>query len=190
MAFETYTGYFTSINAVLQKLSEIWEFDSVESNTYTYGNAVLKPDNALLYNGSTAVGANYNWSGSQYCTIAKTDKAVIVSTTYDNKPQAIVLGTVTNEEGEVSKGGMTNTRYTNAGSNYAVMGSNNSSNVVDSYRTTDGLTQLIPFISTTGGWCFDKVFRVIAGSSIEKSGIFYIGGERYFISGHTAIKES
>ncbi|MBR1422633.1 MAG: hypothetical protein IJ571_04220 [Ruminococcus sp.] len=190
MAFETYTGYFTNISAVLQKLSEMWEFDSVESNAYTYGNAVLKPDSSLLYNGDTAVGANYNWSNSQYCTIAKTDKAVIVSTFYDNKPQAIVLGTVTNEAGEVSKGGMTNIRYTGTGTNYAVMGSNNSFNVGDTYRTTDGLTQLVPFISTTGGWCFEKVFKVIAGSSTEKSGIFNIGGERYFISGHTAIKES
>jgi hypothetical protein len=68
------------------------------------------------------------------------------------------------------------------------MGSSSQSNISDTFRTSEEITQLIPYVSAVGGWFFDNAYRLIMGASNQK-GKFSIDDGIFYIVNRCAIKE-
>lgn len=197
MAFEIYNGTASTFAQVVDKLIEMWDFDSVDQesseHTATYGNAKIGGMNAVVrfYSNGTSIYNSEAFTAGNY-TIVKSDNAILVSWKYSssNYTYTLIFGNLTNVDGTVGKGAiLDNGRTSNYCPYYLVAGENTDSNVSLARTNTDVLTQLIPYVSRTGGWIFDDAYRVLYDTTDGRRGLYMIGDERFYISEWTAIKE-
>lgn len=193
MAFEIYTGTASSLNDIIDKMIEMWEFDESDTtssvHTATYGNAVIKGQNQILFNGETAVSPSREiFSAGVTFHVVKSNTAIMATWLYANYPIAIVVGTLTNTDGTAGKGALfqDSNQYL-----YAVMGeeSNSQWSISSIFRTSDGIMQLIPYVTPTGGWYFDNCYWTIVDTSFIKQGKYIIGEDTFYIARRIAIKE-
>lgn len=202
MAFVIYNGTTsgnntTNMNEILDKLIEMWNFDSVDQestrHSATYGNAKIRTSTqdgryALEFGESTIVIENLGYYNSYTYTIVKTDNAIILalgagSGTWD----VWIVGTVTNIDGTTGKGIVGIVGSTGAW--YAVLGDSTQMNISDTLRVSQDMTQLIPYVSAVGGWFFDNAHRMIVGLNSTLKGKYILGADTYYIVGRSAIKE-
>lgn len=197
MAFEIYNGSAATFTQVVDKLIEMWEFDSVDQesaeHTATYGNAKIGGLNAVvrLYSNNTSIYNAEAFTAGNY-TIVKSDNAILVSWRYSssNYTYTLIFGNLTNVDGTAGKGAILDTgRPSNLCPYYLVAGQNADSNVTLARTNTDILTQLIPYVSRNGGWVFDNAYRTLYDTQDGRRGLYTIGNNRYYISEWTAIKE-
>jgi hypothetical protein len=185
-----------SMNTILDKLMEMWTFDSTDTeSTYhsaTYGNAKIKVSNQDgrfgLYNGDTEVSSNIGYYNQNVYTIAKTDNAVMLALGAGSGAWVVwIIGTLTNIDGTTGKGivGI----VADTGAWYAVLGDSTQANVTDTLRTSQDIAQLVPYVSTQGGWYFDNAYRLLIGLNNTLKGKYQIGEDVYYIAGRSAIKE-
>lgn len=182
------------MNTILDKLMDMWTFDDTDTeSTYhsaTYGNAKIKVSNQDgrigLYNGNTVVNSDIGYYNQNVYTIAKTDNAVMLmlgagSGTWD----VWIIGTLTNIDGTTGKGII---GVIGSNSNwYAVMGDSVQSSISDTLRASSDITQLVPYVSSVGGWYFDNALRMILGTTLK--GKYMLDNVTYYIAGRNAIKE-
>ena len=195
MAFEIYNGTASTFTQVVDKLIEMWDFDSVDQesseHTATYGNAKIGGINAVVrfYSNDTAIFNSETFTAGNY-TIVKSDNAILVSWKYSSYTYTLIFGNLTNVDGTTGKGAiLDNGRTSNYCPYYLVAGENTDSNVSLAKTNTDILIQLIPYVSRTGGWVFDNAYRVLFDTTDGRRGLYMIGDERFYISEWTAIKE-
>lgn len=205
MAFEIYNGVASDAavagcNEIIDKIIEMWDCDSSDTtsggHSATYGNCTIATNatNAgnftVTMNGTAITPQMGIDSNNLSYKIVKATNALIV---YIN-PQSggsinvFIFGTITNIDGSTGKGALevnnaAQARFT------ACTDDENTLGVSDTMRTTDGLVQLAPYISTFKGWYFDNVFRVYAANNYTNVGEYTINGENYFIAYRTAIKD-
>jgi len=205
MAFEIYNGVASGAtvagcNEIIDKIIEMWECDSSdttsEGHSATYGNCTIAANasNAgrfiVTMNGETLTTSFQLTSNNLSYKIVKAGGALIlnINTSSASGANVFIFGTITNIDGSTSKGAIEVTAATNA-TFYACTDDENSMGVSDTMRTTDGLVQLAPYISTFKGWYFDNVLRVLAANNGTLVGEYNINGENYFIVYRTAIKD-
>lgn len=193
MAFEIYTGTASSLNDIIDKMIEMWEFDESDTtssvHTATYGNAVIKGQNQILFNGGTAVSPSSSiFSAGATFHVIKSDTAIMATWLYSNYMPAIVVGTLTNTDGSTGKGVLFQDPNQSL---YAVMGEETNSqwSISSLIRTSDGVMQLVPYVSPVGGWYFDNCYWTIIDTSLVKQGKYIIGEDTFYIARRIAIKE-
>ena len=191
MAFEIYSGKGT-LNDIIDKMIEMWNFDSTDTtssvHTATYGNAVIKGQHQILFNGETPVtpgGSEIFTSNSEF-KIVKTDNSIMACWYYYNSYYCLLVGNVKNVDGTVGKGALARIN----GYYYAVTGTVTTSSFDYTSRTVaDGLiAQLVPIVAS-GGWYFDNAYFKLVDDSIKKIGKYMVGDDVYYIHDITAIKE-
>ena len=205
MAFEIYSGVVSGVtvagcNEIIDKIIEMWDCDSSdttsEGHSATYGNCTIAANTAnagrfiVTMNGETvSAGLQLNSNNLSY-KIIKTNGALIlhINTASASNVNVFVFGTITNIDGRAGKGALEVTAATAAAFS-ACTDDENTLNVSDTMRTTDGLVQLAPYISTFKGWYFDNVYRVLAVNNATLVGEYTINGENYFVAYRTAIKD-
>lgn len=205
MAFEIYNGVASGAtvagcNEIIDKIIDMWDCDSSDTesagHSATYGNCTIAANTSnagrfiVTMNGETvSVGLQLNSNNLSY-KIIKTNAALImhINPASASNINAFIFGTITNIDGSTGKGAIEVTAATNA-TFYACTDDENSMAVSDTMRTTDGLVQLAPYISTFKGWYFDDVYRVLAANNGTLVGEYSINGENYFIVYRTAIKD-
>ena len=181
------------MNEILDKLMEMWTFDDTDTeSTYhsaTYGNAKIKVSNQNgrfgLYNGDTEVNSNIGYYNQNVYTIAKTDNAVMLMLGAGSGTWNVwIIGTLTNIDGTTGKGiiGVDSDSIW-----YAVMGDSVQSSISDTLRASQDITQLVPYVSSVGGWYFDNALRMILGTTLK--GKYMLDNVTYYIAGRNAIKE-
>ena len=193
MAFNIYNGSATALEQIIDKLTEMWNFDSVdqEEHTATYGNAKISGFRLgiTLYNGETSIYNAEAFQGGNY-TIVKSDNAILASWKYSSNTFTLIVGNLTNVDGTTGKGMCLCTGNTGMSCPYyLVAGESADSNISFSRINTDVLTQLVPYVSVNGGWVFDNAYRVLFDTTNGRRGLYTIGNNRYYISEWTAIKE-
>jgi hypothetical protein len=202
MAFVIYNGTTSGndtedMNEILDKLIEMWDFDSVdqesERHSATYGNAMIRTSTqdgrfALELVDEAILIENLGYYNSNTYTIVKTDNAVMLalgagSGTWD----VWIIGKLTNIDGTTGKGiiGI----VSGTGAWYAVLGDSTQANVTDTLRSSQDIAQLVPYVSTQGGWYFDNAYRLLIGLNNTLKGKYQIGEDVYYIAGRSAIKE-
>lgn len=203
MAFEIYNGVASGAtvagcNEIIDKIIEMWDCDSSDTtsagHSATYGNCTIATNTSntgrftVTMNGETMSTQFALTANNLSYKIAKTTNAIIVVVSAPNTGSinVFVLGTITNIDGSTGKGAL---EVTGAGNWNACTDDQNTLNVSDSMRTTDGLVQLAPYVSTFKGWYFDTVYRVLAANNGTLVGEYAINGETYFIAYRTAIKD-
>lgn len=205
MAFEIYNGVASGAtvagcNEIIDKIIEMWDCDSSdtesEGHSATYGNCTISTNTSsagsftVTMNGTTLTTTMRLVANNLSYKIVKATNALIV---YIN-PQSsgtinvFVFGTITNIDGSTGKGAL-EANSAAQGAFSACTDDENTLTVSDTMRTTDGLVQLTPYISTFKGWYFDNVFRVYAANNYTNVGEYTINGENYFIAYRTAIKD-
>ena len=203
MAFTIYNGTTSGnntedMNEILDKLIEMWDFDSVdqesERHSATFGSAAIETSTqdgrfALRSGESTIVISNLGYYNQNVYTIVRTDNAVMLalgagSGTWD----VWIIGTLTNIDGTTGKGiiGIVGGN----GAWYAALGSSTQMNITDTLRSSQDLTQLVPYVSTQGGWYFDNAYRLLVGLNNTLKGRFMLGDDEYYIVGRSAIKSA
>lgn len=208
MAFQIYNATaanrsIAEMNKIIDKLAEMWDFDSVDTestaHSVTYGDCVLSVDSS--HDGSiniTADGTSIFDSGYivafdapyQY-TIVKTKSAIMLSWNYDPGVfSTIVIGTTTNINGTTGKGML----YVNS-TQYAAWNAGCGSDIPEQENDTmlssdtNNLVQMMQYTFSTGGWYFDNAYRVMRSNVGNRHGLAALGGENYYVSMRTAIKE-
>jgi hypothetical protein len=183
------------MNEILDKLAEYWDFDSTDTtSTYhsvTYGNAKISSLNQAgrydLYNGELTIGSAIGYYNSYTYTIIKTDSSVMLALGAGSGYYDIwIVGKITNVDGTTGKGIIGVQSDSNW---YAVMGDSSQSNVSDTFRASEEVTQLVPYVSSVGGWFFDNAYRLLIGLNSTLKGRFMLGDDVYYIAGRSAIKE-
>jgi hypothetical protein len=202
MAFIIYNGTTSGndtsdMNEILDKLMEMWDFDSVdqesERHSATYGNAMIRTSTqngrfALELVDEAILIENLGYYNQGVYTIVKTDNAVMLALGAGSGTWHVwIIGTLTNIDGTTGKGiiGVIG----DTGAWYAVLGDSTQANVTDTLRTSQDLTQLVPYVSTQGGWYFDNAYRLLIGLNNTLKGKYQIGEDVYYITGRSAIKE-
>jgi hypothetical protein len=202
MAFVIYNGTTSGntqsdMNEILDKLIEMWNFDSVDQSSAkhsaTYGNAMIRTSTqdgrfALELVDEAILIENLGYYNSNNYTIVKTDNAImLILGAGSNINDVWIIGSLTNIDGTTGKGIVGVVGGTGAW--YAVVGNSTQSNITDTFRTSQDMTQLIPYVSTVGGWYFDNAYRMIIGLNSVLKGKYILGAETYYIAGRSAIKE-
>lgn len=206
MAFEIYNGVASGAtvagcNEIIDKIIEMWDCDSSdttsEGHSATYGNCTIATNTGgttgaftVTMNGTTLTTAmQLSSSNLSYKVVKATNALLVYTNPYSNgNVNVFVFGTVTNIDGSTGKGALEVINLATAAFT-ACTDDENTVNVSDTMRTTDGLVQLAPYISTFGGWYFDNAFRVYAANSYTNVGEYTINGENYFMAYRTAIKD-
>jgi hypothetical protein len=202
MAFIIYNGTTSGnntsdMNEILDKLIEMWDFDSVdqesERHSATYGNAMIRTSTqngrfALELVDEAILIENLGYFNSNTYTIVKTDNAVMLALGAGSGIWDVwIIGTLTNIDGTTGKGIIGIAGSTGAW--YAVLGDSTQANVTDTLRTSQDIAQLVPYVSTQGGWYFDNAYRLLIAQSAALKGKYQIGEDVYYIAGRSAIKE-
>lgn len=196
MAFEIYNGTGSGL-AMFEKLNEMWEFDSYDDTSgivATYGNAKFEVNSngmvLYMYNDTTQLFNQEVFGSPGIFTIIKSDSSIMLSWLYGSYIHTIIIGNLTDVEGNTGKGAvLTLGQSGNNHPYYMVAGEESNSGASNTLSVTDVLTQLVPQVCTRGGWAFDNAYRSLFDTSDTKRGLYTIGNERYYISGRTAIKE-
>lgn len=205
MAFEIYNGVASGAtvagcNEIIDKIIEMWDCDSSdttsEGHSATYGNCTIATNAAnvggftVTMNGTTLSITMKLVSSNLSYKIVKATNALILYTNQqtNGNVNVFIFGTITNIDGSTGKGAL-EVNNTAAAQFAACTDDENTLNVSDTMRTTDGLVQLAPYISTFKGWYFDNAFRVYAANNYNNVGEYTINGENYFMAYRTAIKE-
>jgi hypothetical protein len=207
MAFEITHGTFAtgSANQLIDKVIELYEsfFDSVDQESQyhsaTYGSATISTTNGANIilkdgNGTTLNTISYNAAPYFYNIVKASDALLInfLSSADDNASYGtVVFGTLKNIDGTTGKGAIiVKNQATAAASMVAGQWSSGTTIIMqEDMRQSDGLTQLIPYAATVGGWYFDNAYRMMVGTAYNNRGVYLIGDDRYYISQRTAIKE-
>lgn len=202
MAFVIYNGTTSGndtedMNEILDKLIEMWDFDSVdqesERHSATYGNAMIRTSTqngryALELVDEAILIENLGYYNSNTYTIVKTDNAILLALGVANSKWDVwVIGTLTNIDGTTGKGILGVAGDTGAW--YAVLGDSTQANVTDTLRTSQDIAQLVSYVSAEGGWYFDNAFRTLIAQSATLKGKYQVGEDVYYIAGRSAIKE-
>ena len=205
MAFEIYNGVASGAtvagcNEIIDKIIEMWECDSSdttsEGHSATYGNCTIATNatNAsnftVTMNGTTLTTTMRLATNNLSYKIVKATNALLVyiNPNSSGSVNVFIFGTITNIDGSTGKGALEVLNTAQTAFN-ACTDDENTLNVSDTMRITDGLVQLAPYISTFKGWYFDNVFRVYAANNYTHVGEYTINGENYFIAYRTAIKD-
>ena len=199
MAFEYYSGSGNA-NAIINKLIEMWDFDSSDTtssdHSATYGNAqIISGSNNLFVQTvrETTSGLAIFCSYTAF-KIIKATNSIMVCIDYNGYYGAIIIGNLTNSDGQSSKGIFGhNAQSTEIAS---IMGASAiQSKIQFTPKTSDTLTQLVPMAAPTfGDWYFENGYRIeiaTVSSTILNGthGLYDIGGEKYYFAGNVAIKE-
>lgn len=205
MAFEIYNGVASGAtvagcNEIIDKIIEMWDCDSSdttsEGHSATYGNCTIAASTTsagqfIVTMNGTVIAMTMRLGGNNLSyKIAKATNALLVYTNPQSNGQinVFVFGTITNIDGSTGKGAL-EVNNTATAQFTACTDDENTLSVSDTMRTTDGLVQLAPYISTFKGWYFDNAFRVYAANNYTNVGEYTINGENYFIAYRTAIKD-
>lgn len=205
MAFEIYNGVASGAtvagcNEIIDKIIEMWECDSSDTesagHSATYGNCTIATNTSnagrfiVTMNGETLAASFQISSNNLSYKIVKAGSALIlhINSSSASNTNVFVFGTITNIDGRIGKGALEVTAASQS-TFYACTDDENTLGVSDYLRTTDGLVQLAPYISTFKGWYFDTVYRVLAANNGTLVGEYAINGETYFIAYRTAIKD-
>lgn len=204
MAFEIYNGQASgstqaAVNQIIDKLAEMWEWDSTDlessNHSLTYGDVKISTAASsyfwgiALFKGNTQLIVEIKGTSDNRYTIVKSANAIMLSYGGGNTGTwtTLIVGTLTNINGNTGKGALMSKGSDNNW--YAVVGDDTQSNISDTMRTTDAITQLIPYVSDAGGWYFNNAFRMLMGWGTSLRGLYAIGNDRFYISQRTAIKE-
>lgn len=195
MAFEIYNGTASTFTQVVDKLIEMWDFDESDTtsseHTATYGNAKIGGINNVckLYNEETSIYNAEAFQGGNY-TVVKSENSILASWIYSSRTYTLIVGNLTNIDGTTGKGAFLCIGNTsNYCPYYLTAGENVDLNVSLGRTNTDVLTQLVPYVSRTGGWVFDNAYRTLFDTQDGRRGLYTINNNRYYISEWTAIKE-
>lgn len=206
MAFEIYNGVASGAtvagcNEIIDKIIEMWDCDSSdtesEGHSATYGNCTIATNagNAgriiVTMNGETPYAAQPQLLATNLSyKIVKASNALLllINPSSANAVNVFIFGSITNIDGSTGKGALAVIATAQAVF-FSCTDDENTLSVSDTMRTTDGLVQLAPYISTFKGWYFDNVFRVYAANNYTNVGEYTINGENYFIAYRTAIKD-
>ena len=206
MAFEIYNGVASGAtvagcNEIIDKIIEMWECDSndttSEGHSATYGNCTIATNasNAgrmiVTMNGETPSAAQPQLSGANLSyKVVKASNALllVINSSTGSGVNVFIFGSITNIDGTTGKGALAVTAAAQAAF-FACTDDQNTLNVSDTMRTTDGLVQLAQYISTFKGWYFDNAHRVYAANNYTNVGEYTINNENYFIAYRTAIKD-
>lgn len=206
MAFEIYNGVASDAavagcNEIIDKIIEMWDCDSSdttsEGHSATYGNCTISTNTGnagriiVTMNGETPSAAQPQLSSQNLSyKVVKTSNALLlfINPSSASGVNVFIFGSITNIDGSTGKGALAVIATAQAAF-FACTDDQNTLNVSDMMRATDGLVQLAPYISTFKGWYFDNVFRVYAANNYTNVGEYTINGENYFIAYRTAIKD-
>ena len=205
MAFEIYNGVASGAtvagcNEIIDKIIEMWDCDSSdttsEGHSATHGNCTIATNTSntgaftVTMNGTAMTSTmRLNTNNLSYKVVKATNALLVYINPQSNgNVNVFIFGTITNIDGSTGKGAL---EVLNAATAQfaACTDDENTSNVSDTMRTTDGLVQLAPYISTFKGWYFDNAFRVYAANNYTNVGEYTINGENYFVAYRTAIKD-
>lgn len=207
MAFEITHGTFAtgSANQLIDKIIELYEsfFDSVDQESQyhsaTYGSATISTTNDMNIilkdgNGTSLNSISYN-AAPYFYNIVKASNALLInflSSTGDNASYGtVVFGMLKNINGTTGKGAIIVTNQATAAAGMVAGQWSSGTTIImqEAMRQSDGLTQLIPYAATVGGWYFDNAYRMMVGTAYNNRGVYLIGDDRYYISQRTAIKD-
>ena len=210
MAFEITHGTFAtgSANQLIDKIIELYEsfFDSVDQESQyhsaTYGSATISTSNGtniILKDGNGTILNTISYNAAPYFyNIVKASNALLInflSSAGDNASYGtVVFGTLKNINGTTGKGAIIVANSATAvasmvAGQWSSGAAASSALMQEAMRQSDGLTQLIPYAATVGGWYFDNAYRMMVGTAYNNRGVYLAGDDRYYISQRTAIKE-
>lgn len=199
MAFEIYNGTGTGFNA-LAKLNEMWDFDTYDDSGSTHiatcGNVKLEATSTYMYlktlSGTTLF--ENRLSGLAF-KIVKATNAIVLFWTYNNEPQVIVLGTMTDLSGNVGIGGVSR----NGSTGNVVYITSEQQRAITSQQVgnlmSDTITQIIPITSNkTGSFTFDNIYFLFVTTITDPypgsiAGMYKIGDDSYYLANCILIKE-
>lgn len=192
MAFEIYNGIASDPNTIIDKLIEMWDFDSADqtssNHSATWGGGMIYRDgyNICIGNSSSAYFQG-NVGSSDTFKLIKTQNAILVAWYHSSAWITFAVGTITDINGNAGKGILGIISATLS----AVFEGTLLSNVSSNYISTANGVQLVPHMAQNDYYT-DGIYRVLAHcfANIQViSGKYQLGEDVYYISNGLAIKE-
>lgn len=192
MAFEIYNGTVNDPNTIIDKLIEMWEFDSTDqtgnNHSATWGNyKVYRSSNNVCIGDGNQAPFQVPVSSSPF-RIIKTPKAIMATWSYNNLWKTVIIGNIYKANGTQSKGII----GCESNSLSAAFDRDLLANFSYTALRTNNDIQLIPHVAQND-YYMDQVYRIVACNfqTIGAiSGKYKIGDDLYYISNLLALKDN